>query len=58
MSSLKKIDGHRDLSKYQTTLQKAKSDGRIDPNEKAALKKAFAQLEPGEKKLVAPKPHR
>ncbi|MBI2373513.1 MAG: hypothetical protein HYV07_05885 [Deltaproteobacteria bacterium] len=55
MTMIKRNDGHRDLTRFQNTLHEARADGRISGSEKADLKRAFAQLEPGEKQQVAPK---
>ncbi|MBI2373512.1 MAG: hypothetical protein HYV07_05880 [Deltaproteobacteria bacterium] len=55
MTTIKRNDGHRDLARFQSTLHESKADGHISGAEKAELKRAFAQLEPGEKQLVAPK---
>ena len=45
-------DGHGDLRQFRQLVRDAKSDGNVTKSEHARIRRAFNQLEPGEKKAV------
>lgn len=48
-------DGHNDARLFKGIVKRAMADGKIDGKERAAIKKAFSKLEPGEQKKAIDK---